>query len=244
MLWFVPRPIRGMARRYIEKRGFTLAPPSQAANLNTVMQRRNLPPVATVVDVGASDGRWTRQMMQYYPAAHFLLVEAQEAAHGTALRQFQAEHYKVVCEMCAAGNRKGQIHFDATDPLGGQASSQPYAKNDIIVPMETVDDLISKHNLSGPFLLKLDTHGFEVPIFEGAHNMLASCAMLIVEAYNFTLCSGCLRFHELCSFLEVRGFRCVDIFDLLVRPHDQTFWQMDMVFIPSSDPLFEFSGFR
>ena len=128
--------------------------------------------------------------------------------------------------------------------MGGQASATPYSRDNIVVPMETVDGLVRKHSLVGPFLLKLDTHGFEVSIFEGATDTLANCAMLIVEAYNFTLCPGCLRFPELCAYLEARGFRCVDLFDILVRPRDQAFWQMDMVFIPASSPVFQVSEFR
>jgi FkbM family methyltransferase len=243
MIELVPTPIRKMARRYIERRGFM--PVSQGpADLDRVMQRRKPLSVSTVIDVGASDGRWSRGMMQHYPAARYLLIEAQAAAHGEMLRRFQAEHASVVYELCAAGNRKGQIHFDASDPIGGQASTTPYTKNDIVVPLETVDGLVRKHGLRGPFLLKLDTHGFEVPIFEGARETLAQSAMLIVEAYNFTLCPGCLRFHELCGYLETLGFRCVDLFDVMVRPHDQAFWQMDMVFVPASDPVFAYEGFR
>jgi FkbM family methyltransferase len=243
MLTLVPKPLRRIARRWIERRGFI--PPSQGpANIHIVMRRRSLPSVQTVIDVGASDGRWSREMMRYYPAARYLLIEAQESAHGPVLRKFQAEHQNVALEICAAGNRQSEINFDAGDPLGGQASPTAYPKNNIVVPMETVDGLVRKHGLTGPFLLKLDTHGFEVPIFEGAVETLAKCAMLIVEAYNFTLCPGCLRFHELCAYLEERGFRCVDVFDIMVRPRDQAFWQMDMVFIPASEPVFQVAEFR
>ena len=243
MLELVPKSVRRIARRWIERRGFI--PPSQGpANIHIVMRRRSLPSVQTVIDVGASDGRWSREMMRYYPAARYLLIEAQERAHGTVLRKFQAEHQNVALDICAAGNRQSEINFDAGDPLGGQASPTAYSKNNIVVPMETVDGLVRKHGFSGPFLLKLDTHGFEVPIFEGAVETLANCAMLIVEAYNFTLCPGCLRFHELCAYLEERGFRCVDVFDIMVRPRDQAFWQMDMVFIPASEPVFQVAEFR
>lgn len=182
--------------------------------------------------------------MKYYPSARYLLVEAQRATHEAMLRQFQARHKNVVCEMCAAGNKTCDINFDAGDPFGGQASPSPYAKDNVVVPMETVDGLVRKHSLKGPFLLKLDTHGFEVPIFEGAVDTLANCAMLIVEAYNFTLCPGCLRFHELCTYLEGRGFRCVDMFDIMVRPKDQAFWQMDMVFLPASAAEFRVAEFQ
>jgi FkbM family methyltransferase len=183
-------------------------------------------------------------MMGYYPEARYLLIEAQQKAHGLMLRKFQAEHKNVTLEICAAGNRQGEINFDAGDPLGGRASSTAYSENNIVVPMETVDGLVRKHGLPGPFLLKLDTHGFEVPIFEGAGETLSNCAVLIVEAYNFTLCLGCLRFHELCIYLEARGFRCLDVYDILVRPRDQAFWQMDMVFISASAPVFQVAEFR
>jgi FkbM family methyltransferase len=242
MVELIPKGLRRIARRWIEKRGFI--PASQGpANLHTVMHRRCPPEIQTVIDVGASDGRWSREMMGYYPSARYLLVEAQQAIHGPMLRQFQAEHRNVICEICAAGNKPGEINFDAGDPMGGQASATPYSRNNIVIPMETVDGLVRKHSLAGPFLLKLDTHGFEVPIFEGATNTLANSAMLIVEAYNFTLCPECLRFPELCTYLEARGFRCVDVFDILVRPRDQAFWQMDMVFIPASSPVFQVAEF-
>jgi hypothetical protein len=68
--------------------------------------------------------------------------------------------------------------------------------------------------------------------------------MLVIEAYNFTLCPGALRFHELCFFLESRGFRCADMFDLMVRPLDDTFWQMDLVFLPSGHSIFQSNHFR
>jgi FkbM family methyltransferase len=243
MLKLVPKPIRRIARRWIEQRGFVLASDA-AVNLHTVMRRRHSELIETVIDVGASDGRWSQTMMQYYPSARYLLIEAQRATHEPMLRQFQASHGNVICEICAAGNRCGEINFDASDPFGGQASSSPYAENNVVVPMETIDGLVRKHNLNGPFLLKLDTHGFEVPIFEGAVDTLANCAMLIVEAYNFNLCPGCLRFYELCGYLEERGFRCVDLFDVMVRPKDQALWQMDMVFIPASASEFQVAGFR
>ena len=61
--------------------------------------------------------------MGYYPSARYLLVEAQQAIHGPMLRRFQAEHGNVICEICAAGNKPGEINFEAGDPMGGQASA-------------------------------------------------------------------------------------------------------------------------
>src|SRR5215475_3839735 len=111
MLQFIPRPLRRVARRWIEARGFVLAS-RVAVNLQTVMGRRHLPHIETVIDVGASDGRWSQDVMKYYPSARYLLIEAQRATHGAMLSQFQARHKNVVCELCAAGNKSGETNFD------------------------------------------------------------------------------------------------------------------------------------
>jgi FkbM family methyltransferase len=208
------------------------------------MARRADVCVQTVIDIGASNGSWSAEMMRHFPNANYLLVEAQKTAHGAALEEFKAAHLNVEYELCAAGAYDGQIQFDASDALGGQASTTPFAKNNISVPMTTIDNLVSRWSLNGPFLVKLDTHGFEVPILEGARQTMAQSAMLIIEAYNFTLCPGALRFYELCEFLETRGFRCVDVFDLMVRPKDSAFWQMDMVFLPAAHPVFRSNSYR
>jgi FkbM family methyltransferase len=240
----LPRAIKMMAGRYLERHGWNKNPSRIGTDLHTVMSRRPDLYVETVIDVGASDGCWSVRMMRHLPDANYLLVEAQESVHGTALGKFKAVHSKVQYELCAAGDFDGEIHFDASTPLGGVAGREPFAKNDIIVAMKTIDGLVQRHNLRGPYLLKLDTHGFEAPILEGARMVLAEASMLIIEAYNFTLRPGALRFHELCAYLEIRNFRCGDMFDVMVRPTDNALWQMDMVFLPSTHPVFRSSEYQ
>lgn len=231
-----------MAVRYLERRGFRKYP--RPADLHDAMLRRSDVKIETVIDVGASNGRWTDQMMRHFPDANYLLVEAQVAAHGDALEKFKAANPKVDYVLCAAGDHDGEIQFYANEPLGGAASTEPFPENNIVVPMLTVDTLIRQRSLPGPFLLKLDTHGFEVPILRGARDTLTHAAVLIIEAYNFTLRPGAVRFYELCQFLEPHGFRCVDMFDLINRPLDNALWQMDLVFLPSAHPVFHSNGFR
>ncbi len=68
--------------------------------------------------------------------------------------------------------------------------------------MTTVDTEVERLGLRPPHLLKLDTHGFEREIFIGAEKALATSSLLVVEAYNFELRPGAMRFHELCAFLD------------------------------------------
>lgn len=200
--------------------------------------------LGSVIDVGASDGRWSRMAAAIFPDARFLMVEAQRT-HEPALRRLAREDARFDRALVAAGPRDGTIHFDAADPFGGVASEQTTGAADIVVPMRTLDGLVAERGLHGPYLLKLDTHGFETAILSGAAATLRAARLLVIEVYNFRLMPdpGCLRFHELCSWLEPRGFRCVDICEVSRRPKDHVLWQMDMIFEPA-DGVFASDAFE
>jgi len=191
----------------------------------------------TVIDVGASDGHWTASLMKYFPLCHYLLVEAQPV-HEKDLQRFSNEHENAKFVLAAAGETPGQIYFDASDPFSGQASYTPYASNNIQVPVTTIDSETGARGLTGPYLIKLDTHGFEVPILKGASRTLKETDVIVMECYNFRIAKECLLFFEMCIFLKELGFRCIDLVDVLHRPHDDSLWQMDLVFVKDSRPEF------
>jgi FkbM family methyltransferase len=199
--------------------------------------------IATVVDIGASNGSWSEALMTHFPACRYLLVEAQPV-HEPALRRFCARHANAQYVLAAAGEREGRIHFDASEPLSGQASNTPFAKNDIEVPVVTLDAVLNARDLPGPYLLKFDTHGYEVPILNGSAQTLARTEVIIMECYNFRIAPECLTFHEMCGRLAQRGFRCIDLVEPMHRPHDDSFWQMDLVFVRDDRPEFSYPGYR
>jgi hypothetical protein len=130
------------------------------------------------------------------------------------------------------------VPTDETDVYG---SSAP---NSRVVPQTTIDHEIAERKMPAPYFLKLDTHGFEVPILSGASASLARTALVMVEAYNFSFCPGCLRFHELCVWLETLGFRPCDLIEPMRWPRDGALWQMDLVFARREHPAFASSSYR
>lgn len=198
--------------------------------------------IETIIDVGASDGRWSLVAREAFPKAFCLLIEAQDG-HKKALECLKRRESRFDYIIAAAGDRNGTVFFNADDLFGGLASATPVGNHCITVPMVTVDEEVSRRALSPPFLLKMDTHGFELPILEGAKNTLAASSLVVIETYNFKLTADSLKFHEMCTFMESKGFSCVDLIQPMHRPGDHAFWQMDLIFTPSESDVFSSNSY-
>lgn len=197
--------------------------------------------VRTLVDVGAATGSWACAYVEAVGRPeHLLLVEAQPV-HDAALERFRARFPGSHVVRAAAGPEVGETWFEASEPLGGLARAEPGADGVWIrVPMTTIDREVASRGVPGPYLVKLDTHGFEVPILAGASATLASTVALIIECYNFEVADTALRFPAFCQHMEGLGFRCVDAWDLLYRPRDHALWQLDLLFVRADRA--EFAG--
>jgi FkbM family methyltransferase len=192
--------------------------------------------IGTWIDVGASDGKWSLQARRHFPKSRFLLFEPL-AERQAALAALQARlGFEIVA--AAAGAAPGTVSFEIDPALDGSGVAAPGAAGTRAVPVETIDRAVAARGLPAPYGVKLDTHGFEVPVLEGAAHVLAAAELLVIEAYNFQLTPGCLRFHELCAWLEGRGFRCCDLADPLRRPTDGALWQIDLAFARATSPVF------
>jgi FkbM family methyltransferase len=192
--------------------------------------------IGSVIDVGAADGDWSRFTMRYFPDAKYLLIDALEERR-TALEKLRSERPNVEFVLAAAGAELGEVEFgvardlDSSGIFDGSGATRR-------VRVTTIDAEVAKRNLPPPYLLKLDTHGYELPILTGAKRTLQQTSLLILEAYNFQLTQQSLRFHEMIAHVEELGFRCCELVDPLLRPGDQLLWQIDLLFIPKTSPHF------
>jgi len=186
--------------------------------------------INTVLDIGASNGSWSKMVIEYYPNAYYFLFEAQNP-HEAKLIEFTRNYPNSSYVLAAAGEREGEIFFDNGDLFGGLASEDPLEGTCIVVPVTTVAREVARNGLTPPFLLKLDTHGYEVPILEGAAKVLDQTSIIIVECYNFQLTDKSLKFYEMCTYLNNKGFAPIDMVDILYRKFDNALWQMDIVFV-------------
>lgn len=102
----------------------------------------------------------------------------------------------------------------------------------------TIDSLVNEFDLKGGYIVKFDTHGFELPILNGMTKTLENTVLIIMECYNFRITKNAILFYEMCRKMEDLGFRCFDISNPVIRPSDNSFWQIDILFCKTDNKIF------
>lgn len=195
--------------------------------------------ITDVVDIGASNGSWSKTCMEYFPKASYQLIEANNY-HEKGLKEFILEHHNAKYTLAAAGSKKGKCYFDNSDPFGGVAANQPKGKIKISVKMINPDSLYKKITNNNKFLLKLDTHGFEQSILQGSKEILKHAELVVIEAYIHNLgTSESITFDQLCKVMDKYGFRTGDFSEPMWRPADISLWQWDLFFYRKENIIFK-----
>jgi len=195
----------------------------------------------TIIDVGAAAGNWTRLALAHWPSASYHLIEPlQEQA--VSLNDLKLKYSRLNWHQGVAGNETSIVKFSVSNDLDGSGVYGNDAENVREVPVFKIDDILK--NVEGPFLIKLDTHGYEIPIIEGASVVLAKTEVLIIEVYGFHVSPTAVLFHKLTEHLETLGFRLFDLVDIIRREKDGAFWQADAVYLKSNHEVFENNNYR
>lgn len=189
-----------------------------------------------IIDVGAAAGNWTKLAQKFWPNAKFHLIEPLQEQNKYLIPLKEKFPDSVFIHQGVAGDQLGKIEFTVSADLDG---SGVYAKGEGEVReinVITIDSIFSEKKIRN--LIKLDTHGYEIPILEGAKQILETTDALIIEVYGFYVSPTGPLFHELSDYLLKKGFRLFDIVDVMRRKHDLAFWQADAVYLRADHPIF------
>jgi FkbM family methyltransferase len=200
---------------------------------------------STVVDVGAASGHWSLTAKTLWPDAKFVLIEPLKQRKAE-LEELEMKFLSFLYVPAAAGREQGSINFCITDDLNGSGvtSENSNGENIVSMPVTSLSVVAKENNLKGPFLIKLDTHGFEIPILEGCKEIINEVDAFIIECYGFDIANNSLLFWEMCNYMDKLGFRLFDIVDVMHRPVDGAFWQCDAFFIRKDESLFSYKNYR
>jgi FkbM family methyltransferase len=196
-------------------------------------------PVRTIIDVGAAAGSWSLMAEQFWPECTFVLFEPLEERK-EQLQALTREKSNFLFVPCAAGSDESPINFHIAEDLDGSGFASGSVSNSEIrkVAVRRIDHEIKTLGLVGPYVVKLDTHGYEVPILEGCAGILHDVELFIIECYGFRIVEGSLLFWEMCREMERLGFSLFDLVDVMHRPKDGAFWQCDAFFLRKGNSLF------
>jgi len=229
-LFNVVRSLTG--RRYV--------PPEEAAYVR--LREKGFRP-ASIIDVGAYEGNWTRLARGIFPGVPVLMVEPQQAKR-PFLEQVGRELADVRYEPALVGRQAGlPVEFFEMET----GSSMYPERSDVprrIVRLETttLDDLARE--MPAPIFLKVDVQGAELAVLDGAKSTLGRCDLVQLEVALLPYNEGAPTMLEVLTYMDERGLVPLDISGFS-RPNGVDLAQIDVLFAPRLSPLrtlfFEFA---
>lgn len=201
-------------------------------------------PIGTVVDIGAAKGTWSVMALRALPQAKVLGIEPLKEREKDLLK-LKKENLRFDFDLCVAGEKDGETAKlnVSVDHLGG-STVEGVGGESREVPVRSLDGMLTEKQLPGPFLLKFDTHGYELPILKGAEKILEQTQVIVMECYNFRFVPQALLFQEMCEHMDNLGFRPYDIANPSLRKHDRALWQIDLFFARKDHLLFSVDSYE
>lgn len=209
---------RGILERIIGHYGYSLkidgSPPRGFTNFFTYIRKTGFQP-GTVFDVGVGNG--TPWLYEAFPMAHFVLIEPQiefETSIKRLCKQMNAEYHRV-----AAGETESNLALYrlSNSPTGSsflppseQATNiwGSFNQSEETIPIVQLDTFKDR---SEPFLLKIDTEGFELKVLQGATKVLEKAELVLMEVAIAERQVGEADLIEIGVVMKENGFRLIDI---------------------------------
>lgn len=192
---------------------------------------------ATVVDVGANRGAWTRLAKEVFPDAGVLMIEPQpELAPDLdeTCRSLAGVEWVETAVGAETGERVQTIWEDTqgssflpTVTDEGLASGRQRS-----VRMRRLDDVLTERGLA-PDLVKLDVQGYELEVLRGAPSLFGRTELFILETSLYVFLPDLPLLREVISFMAERGYEIYDIVGWIRRPIDGALGQLDIAFVRS-----------
>lgn len=198
---------------------------------------------ATVLDVGANKGQFSRAAATAFPGARIIAFEPLEAV-AAEWRRHLADVPTAEIHVCVVGAEDGTVTFHPHEyslsssvlPLaagaGAEGGGGAGELEAVEVPVRRLDDLVTLDDLRAPLLAKLDVQGYELEVLRGAEATLRHVDALVVELSFERHYEGQPLFTEVLAYLSEQGF-ALDVPIDVRRDESGTVVEMDGLFLPA-----------
>lgn len=189
-----------------------------------------------IIDVGAFEGEWTKEVQEIFKDASFLMVEAQSTKE-EKLKLLKST--KVDYKISLLGPKSGQkAKFYINETVSSALPESAKADQDFVeIQMYTLDEILVEKSFTHADFLKLDVQGFELEVLKGANNILSNVEVVLMEVSLIEINKGAPLIKDVINFMDEHAFVCYDICSMIRRPLDQALWQTDLIFVKKNSKL-------
>ena len=200
------------------------------------LKRKNFYPV-TVLDIGAYEGLWTLDLLEVFPAARVMMVEAQTNKE-SFLKGVKQKHPNTDYAISLLSSEEGAIktfeeNETASHVVSGAHTGAQYRQ----LKTRRLDDLLEAKQFPLPDLLKLDVQGHEMEVLKGAEKSLNHATVCLLEISLLNLGDNVPLMAEMMAFMNDKGFQAYNISQFIRRPFDKALYQVDMFFVKKDSAL-------
>ena len=213
--------------------------PSLGAHLRNLVRRHA---IDAIIDVGANDGQFALLMRKEGFAGKIYSFEPVSTTY-QHLRQVSQGDPDWEVFNTALGNKVGEetINITRSSDLCSLLSPNEFGKaafpnievshRETIV-MDTLDNFLARGELARParFLLKMDTQGYDLQVFEGAENSLDRIVGLLSELSLLPIYAQAPHYLDVLRLYEAKGFVPSGLYPVS-RNEDLSVIEMDCVLI-------------
>jgi FkbM family methyltransferase len=191
---------------------------------------------ATILDIGAYCGNWTTECLKIFPSAQYHLFEAIEYDELTRFANMPNVNVLSGVILDAEEREMKWYQMKNTGDSMFKEKTTYFDKCQVILRRTSVlDNMIDASELEN-VLMKIDCQGAEIPILQGASQVLKKTDFIILEVPYFGQYNeGVPNFLEHIKFMDSIGFIPYDISDIH-RRYNFTI-QVDIMFINRNHPF-------
>lgn len=212
-----------------------LGVPSQESSLLKLKRLRF--ETKNILDIGAYEGHWAKEIALIFPKAHILMVEGQKVKEDILLKKSR-EIPNTSLRIALLGATTKNVDFNIYQTASSifKEDNETNAKT-VQVALELLDDVVANTRFEKADFIKLDTQGYELEILKGGTKTLQSAQLVLMEVSLLGIYKGAPLVDEVIVFMKNSGFILYDICTLMRRPYDNALYQSDFLFIKQDHSL-------
>jgi len=183
-----------------------------------------------IVDIGANHGSWTRAAMQFFPEAHYTLLEPQDWLK-IHIQDLQAAGRNIRWINAGASDISGTLPFYISHR--DDSSSFVVASENLLpttpAKVWSLDDLLVEYCLPVRELVKIDAEGFDLKVLRGAKTLLGETDVFLAEAAVVPPAENSVA--AIITFMAENDYRLIDITDINRSLKHNVLWLTELAFL-------------